>query len=317
MQQQGITLTPQQLQQLIAMYGGQNPQQQSPLGGLSNKLGTMLFGGDVGGGNTVQGAFPYLGQQTGLTDLLGLGNPSPGSPSFVGPLQPGTELLPEAGSIGSFALPAAAAAYGIYRGSRMWNHLKDSEGGWGGAKKGFREGLKPANLLGFGLIGSPILGTAMGAFGHRSTKQRQQDKWNQLVEEGKAPAWAAGLEALPGQGLGVTQDQGVSDKTLASGKMGGRDVWATSGMFDTFGGDWANMYDEGKREAIAKKMLDEGLFDSRKGVTRVTNQDRAHQIADEIGGAAVASPSPAQPDAGTLKRWRENKAKGVKGFSGR
>ena len=139
--------------------------------------------------------------------------------------------------------------------------------------------------------------------GGKSTKERQSERWQGLAKEGKAPESAFAN--------GINQDMGVDDKKLASGKLGGRDVWATSGMFDTFGKDWATTGDENKREQVAKLMLDNKLFDTRKGVTNVTDKNKAMDIYNQVmGGNSGAAKSSTFTDPKVL--WQKLPAQ-VKG----
>jgi hypothetical protein len=200
----------------------------------------------------------------------------------VGPTVANAAALPASNSLGLSSIGAGPLALGALAAGAIASNIYE-----GGAKdiiRGKGKGSDYANLMldvnpmtaplnfGLRLFGAPSVGKML--MGHTSTKQRQADRWKGLASEGKVPDWFLQQS--------VTQDQGVDDKKLASGTLGGRDVWATSGMFDTFGKDWATTGNEAQREQIAKAMLDKKLFDTKKGVTYVTNQDEARKIKDEI-----------------------------------
>lgn len=190
-------------------------------------------------------------------------------PSVVGPVAgQGAAPVLGGGITALGAAPLIGVAGGVALGAKGLSDLVKGNktkglGGWGGRAQ-----------LGIATGGLSELARALGVFGHKSTKQRQAERWKGLYNADKVPDWFMQQD--------VTQDHGVDDKKLASGKLGGRDVWATSGMFDTFGKNWANTGTETQREQVAKKMLDEKLFDTKKGVTYVMDQDRARSILDEI-----------------------------------
>ncbi len=278
------------IQDILAFINATSGEEQGQQGGGSISGLSSLLGGAGGGAGTstlIGGGGGAAGTGASLA-ANNAGMLAANSPSYLSGFSAG---MPSAttgtgaaglGSVASVALPAAAVLYGAYRGNRMYNNLKDSEGGFRGIKKGFKEGLKPANLAIFGTSG-PLIGSLMGAFGHKSTKQRQGDKWNDLYSQGKVPDWFMQQD--------VTQDQGVDDNKIASGKLGGRDVWATSAFFDQFGKGWSNAGDENKREQVAKRILDEGLLDTKKGLTRFTNKDRTQAIFNEVMGGGATTPS--------------------------
>lgn len=59
----------------------------------------------------------------------------------------------------SYIPPALAAIYGIHRGTRMWDNIHSKNKGVG---EGVKVGARPENMLGFGILGAPSLGGAMG-----------------------------------------------------------------------------------------------------------------------------------------------------------
>lgn len=167
-------------------------------------------------------------------------------------------------SIMGYAIPAAAIAYG---GKAVYDFAKGKK-------------LDPVQKAAMAI---PTAGASLFSdklqkkfgIGQNRTGKNQEKKLSELVESGLIP------KNMPGVSEGIIQDKGHGDKELYSGKMKGKDVWGVSGMYDTFKGDWLGKYSENQRERIAQRLLDERLLDSKDGLTRVTNEERARQIAEE------------------------------------
>lgn len=162
-----------------------------------------------------------------------------------------------------------------------------------GGKAGYDmlKGKKP------GLPGRIILGMASGGlselpglagWGHKSTGERQNERWQGLLEAGSAPEWAFAN--------GVNQDQGFGDRDLAAG-IDPRKVWASSAMFDTFGGNWATQGTEAQREEITKQILANKLIDTKQGVSYMLDKTKANDIFKSVIGKDVASMLAPQPGA--------------------
>lgn len=227
----------------------------------------------------------------------------------------GTAALPSAGAANAFAGAQAGAQAGLANSAGATSSglafpsVSMATAGpiaaaLGGTYLGGKAGLDMIQGKKPGLPGRVILGMATGGlsevgnalFNRESTRDRQNKKLNSLLESGVMNS------DLPGEN-GIIQDMGHGDKELYSGQLKGRDVWGVSGMFDTFDKDWLNKYSEGQRENISQRLLDERLLDSKKGLTRIVDQDRARAIAaEEIGKKqqAVTRPvvgniPPAQP----------------------
>lgn len=258
-----------QLMQMKQMMDTQQGQQQ-PQAPKTSGIGDLIS--SFGGGSAGGAASSYIGGGAGTTAaadvLAGTTMPS------VGPTLTNAAFLPEAGTsaLGSVALPAGVALATFLGGRTGLNMLKGKQKSWKDASLADNAGRVALAGATGGL--SEVANKFLG--GHKSTKDRQADRWKGLAKDGKVPDWFLQQSA--------TQDQGVDDRKLASGKLGGRDVWATSGMFDTFGKDWATTGDEMKREQIAKQMLDNKLFDTKKGVTYVTDKNKAMDIYNSVLG---------------------------------
>ena len=195
------------------------------------------------------------------------------SDGTVAAAQPGSFSLSGIGSAGNVLLPAAGA-FGAYD---LWKSNRGAENKGMGALQGAASGAAMGSYFGpWGALAGGVLGGAYGATQHMSTRDKQREKLGKLLDSGVMP------NEMPGVSEGIIQDMGHGDRELYSGQLKGKDVWGVSGMFDTFGKDWLGKYSEAQREQIAQRLLDEKLLDSRKGLTRVVDQDRAQQIAQQI-----------------------------------
>ncbi len=211
----------------------------------------------------------------------------------------GGEVLPEVAlaepasimsSVLGYAVPAAAIAYG---GKAVYDFAKGKK-------------LDPVQKAAMAI---PTAGASLFSdkiqkkfgIGQNRTGKNQQNKLDELVKSGLIP------KTMPGVSEGIIQDKGHGDKQLYSGKLKGKDVWGVSGMFDTFKEDWLNKYSEDQRERISQRLLDERLLDSKDGLTRITNQDRARAIAqEETMGTAKPSQAIARPVANNPSIPRKN-----------
>lgn len=152
-----------------------------------NATASALLGGP-------SGAAPAAPEIVGTSSAGISGGPAitasgvPAAPELLGtPAAAAPTWWSSVGAGMTAAAPYAAALYGGYRGIRMGQHLFDTGKG---PKEGIKEGLKPANMLAFGLTGSPMLGGLMGlgeqTFGSgKDPSQRARDNVRaQLVETG-------------------------------------------------------------------------------------------------------------------------------------
>lgn len=130
-------------------------------------------------------------------------------------------------AIGAYALPAAAAIYGSYRAKRLWDASEDP-------KSGFKAGLRPANLLAFGLGGSPVLGGVMGGIKKAFGSGKGEDQMNRDV--GRKTSQELG-------GLDSEFNVGLADGTKFDlGRDGGASYTGTGGKEIKYGyeTDWNN-----------------------------------------------------------------------------
>lgn len=202
------------------------------------------------------------------------------------------------------AAGAALGAYGVYNAMQSDDTLS---GGISGAGMGLGLGMA-APLVGMGPLGWGALGLmALGgaglgaglteAFGHKSTKQYQAERWGELEEKGIASAGHAYQANHPGG------DDGVWDEGQFAGKKWNWEDAKTLakqdpihfnlvlGNYETFGNDW-DAYSQEQRNQIMSRLLDEDLYHSTKGDIRIKNEDRAREIKDQVlsgGGVAPAT----------------------------
>jgi hypothetical protein len=280
----------------------QKPQQAAPQApqsgglGIQNVISSLLGGGS---GATTAGTTGATTAGSGASTTAGAGA--------------STTTGSTAATVG---VPAAVALATILAGRTGVNMAKGKQKNWQDASLVDNAGrvLLAMGSFGYSELGNKLFGSKLN---HKSTKRHQSDKWQRLADQG-----IAGVDQIMANG-GPTQDTGYGDgnrNLITGGKSVGRDVWGTSGMFDTFGNDWlGGKYSEGQREQIAQAAIDNNLLDSKKGVVRVVDQDRLREIADQLTGvlpnpkgignismqtADALTNQPAPIDAGTLRRWR-------------
>ena len=144
---------------------------------------------------------------------------------------------------------------------------------WGGAGQLF--GL-PGAGIGAGIGG--LLGLGKVAFGHKSTKDYQNQRRDELLGR-DITGYADFINQLPKS----TADDPNYGKVPVMGDLKAEDVWGSNGVFDTFGSDWLGKYSEDERRRISNRLLEEKLFKSDHGdiIIHSDNQERAKQIAEE------------------------------------
>lgn len=238
------------------------------------------------GGATVAGEAVGTAANGGTMMSTGVVVPaSQGTPLASTAMGAETGILGNASAMG--AGPIAGIIAGTVLGGRSaLNMIKGKQKNWKDASLADNAGRATLAVATGGL--SEVANKLLG--GHRSTKDRQEGEWRQLNKEGKAPDSFLGA---------VNQDQGVDDNKIASGKLGGKDVWATSAFFKKFSQPdktWDVTGTETQREQIAKEILDNKLLDTRKGLTRFTDESKVQEIYDRVLGnkpSTIGSQTPA------------------------
>lgn len=213
----------------------------------------------------------------------------------------------------SNALSALAVAKGSYDAYKGWEH--------GG--EGVRSGLTTAGAGAGSLIGGPIGGAAGAAFGnimgyglqgdgwknklallatsptllgakllgvdlmHKTTKQVQQEHTQQLAE--KAPEdqnWMNYLGGMRNQEVNKDAPFAGKYKTFDEYKKAGLqadDLTGVYGNLKTFGPEWAKL-DFNKQKQVTQGLIDAGLYNSKKGEVVITDEDKAHEIKNQVLG---------------------------------
>lgn len=119
-------------------------------------------------------------------------------------------------------------------------------------------------------------------FNHKSTKQVQQERTQELLEMAKDnPEWQKSVTALrEGQGAKDAWTPEVAAKALKDPTS----MWGASGILKTFGPDYLQKMSEPQRYSITKYAIDNNLLDPEKGVIDVTDSDKLKAGYDEAIG---------------------------------
>lgn len=235
-------------------------------GGMS----TAVEGGVSGTGSTLAAASPYLGAAG-----LGLG------------------------------------AYGIYNATQMDDKGKAAlAGGLSGAGAGMGGAmlaLGAANMwnpVGWGLmLGGAGLGAGLGGmFAHKSTKQRQAERWQDLYgqdytgqqdfinwqegEKGNIKEWQEQQKALGAGNWDLDPTQEGAYQVSIQGKpvtVVPETVWGEVAPQDLVGNDYFGKWNEQQRYEFNKRALEQGLYEHRKGGFEFRDKDAAAALVQEIG----------------------------------
>ncbi len=235
-----------------------------------------------------------------------------------GAAEAGGGMLGEAGNYVAPALAAAIAAKGTYDAYKGWEHggegmrsgLTTAGAGIGslmfGPGLGTAAGAAFGNVLGYGLQGdswknkaallatSPILlGAKLAGVDlmHKTTKQVQQERWGKLADNKIAGIDAAYAANHPQGDTGVWDtgkyagQKWTFEKASELAKEDPSSFRSVYGNYATFGNDW-NTYSDKQRDAITAGLLDANLYKSEKGDIIVTDEDKAHEIKNQVLGIA-------------------------------
>lgn len=190
------------------------------------------------------------------------------------PLPSGGEMGPTPGFI-----PAAVVASTAAAGKAGLDMLKGEKPGTPGrAQLAVSSGglSELANMMGFG-----------GILGHKSTKDVQKEHTQGLKGQGvDNAAWqqyVSGMRQQHENGGPPDPSKPFAGKyeSWDAYKEGGLEAGDLSGVYgnmDTFGPDWAN-YSDQQRNDITQTLIDNNLYDSKKGEVIVTDPEKAKQLA--------------------------------------
>jgi hypothetical protein len=282
-------------QMAIANYQAKNPQAVTGNAPMYTQPGVPQPAGDPFADATKVAASIALKKQLAASGAAALPETAPilnGATSYGGFAGPGAAapvatqtaaptILGNAAGMG--AGPLAAIGVGTYLG--------------GEAAYDMLKGRKP------GLPGRIVLGMATGGlselapslFGHKSTKEYQQDKWGGFAKSNYAPTAAYGKQYLDYLGSDRAKTDALYQNTLegkkAAGTLKAEDVWGGAGMFDTFGNDWLGKYTEDQRRAISTSLLANDLIKTSKGDQYITDQTKAKELAASSIASLLAKPA--------------------------
>ena len=195
------------------------------------------------------------------------------------------------GGAGNYVLPAAGllGAYDLIK-----NKRKGARGIAQGAASGAAIGSffpGAGTLVGAGVGG--LLGAGMGLFDQKSTKDYENERWGGLIDR-SSPGVAEQIQHFkdvshPEGDTGEQWKQQGGWEALKK-RATPEDLWGTYGVFDTFGNDWLEKYNEDQRRKITQKLIDNNLFGSGKGDIIVTDKTKARQLAEEVLSGKEAKP---------------------------
>jgi len=273
---------------------------QKILGGVGGKIANAL---GLGGTEAAAGATTEAAAGAAPT-ILSV-EPVAGAATEAGAgAGAGAFSLSGIGSAGNAFLPAVGA-FGAY------DLLTHNRGAGRGALQGAASGAAIGSFfpgagtaIGAGIGGA--LGLAKGLFGeHESTRDVARKHTSQLLNAGKDNSnWQNYVAGMRAQYNAPTRDSsktyGNQFATFDEYKKAGLradDLTGVYGNLKTFGPDWAN-YSQQQRQAVTQGLIDQGLYESKKGEVIVTDAEKAKQIRDSI----IKSQQPGQKLMQSLRR---------------
>jgi hypothetical protein len=195
-----------------------------------------------------------------------------------------------ASTFGSVLPPLALALAAAYTGKKSLDAWKagEGEGFGGGIKAAWKEEgpLKFVPLLGQAPL---IAGGLAGLLGHKSTRQVAQEHTKSLMGQGQNdPIWQNYVQGMrqqynappPDPSKPFAGQYATFDEYKKAGLQAG-DLTGVYGNLKAFGPDWAKLSDQ-QRQAVTQGLINENLYQSKKGEVVITDEDRARQIRDQI-----------------------------------
>lgn len=180
--------------------------------------------------------------------------------------------------IGSLIMPGLGTAAGAAIGNVL---------GYGLQGSGWKNDL--ALLAAGGGITAPlIVARRMGVdLMHKTTKQVQQEHTQQLAEKAPEDAtWQNYLGGMRTQEVNKDAPFAGKYKTFDEYKKAGLqadDLTGVYGNLKTFGPEWAKL-DFNKQKQVTQGLIDAGLYKSKKGEVEITDEDKAHEIKNQVLG---------------------------------
>lgn len=200
------------------------------------------------------------------------------------------------GGAGNYILPAAGAI-------GMYDVLKNDRGPVRGTLQGAASGAAIGSAF-------PVVGTAIGAgvggaiglgkslltkkhVTRDLAKKNTQDLQSQFGNDATYQAYVRGMReqsnsAPPDPSKPFAGKYSTWEDYKKAGLEAG-DLTGVYGNINTFGQDWTNI-DQGKREAVTQALIDNNLYDSRKGEVNITDANKARQIYQQVMGGGYTPP---------------------------
>ena len=281
-------------------------QQKQALGQIGGTLA-----GALGTAYLVKNVPAWLGTEaaknvgtTAATSTLGSaaatgGGAAAGGGMAGGVTEAGAALAPESGlSLSGVAVPAAVVA-GTYLGGKALYDMY----------KGKKPGLPGRVIAGVATGGLSEVAKATGLLGHKSTKDYQQDKWNDIASSQDQATAGYGKQYLNYLGSDQAKEDAQFPNTFEGKKEAGNlkaeDVWGGEAFFDTYGSDWLNKYSEDQRRQIAQQAIDNDLLTTNKGMLVAKSPDQLLALGANLNkpqqpGSNLASALGAKPLPGAI-----------------
>lgn len=238
----------------------------APTSGLEATAGNFSFTDPTGAADSYLGsAFGGGGEQAaGMFDLGGIG------------------------SAGNIIAPAAGA-YGAY--DLLTNEYGAGRGALQGAASGAAIGsyFGPPGMLVGGAIGGAI-GLGKSFLDKPSMKEQIKERWGDLAGssdptlQSYAQQYLSYLDSPQAEA-----DAQIPFEELKKQGLKPEQVWGAYGLFDLFGSDWLNKYNEDQRRQISQALIDADMFTSEKGDLRLKDKAEAKKIAEQ-----TLNPQPVQ-----------------------
>lgn len=277
--------------------------------------GTVKLAGAAAGAapSTAAGAFtqaattpivanPATGQMLGtapeLAGVQSFGNVPPletfGAESGgLAPTAPTGFMSTPMESLGGYTPGQALGAVGALKGG--YDTIQGFQHGGTGMRTGMTETGAGIGMMVGGPIGSfigaaagNVLGYGAKKFGlyHETTAQNRAKHTNQLIKEDpNDPNWVGYVNAMRNnQPVDKSKPFAGQYSTWEEYKKAGLDANDLTGVYgnlNTFGKEWVT-YSQPQRVAITQALIDNNLYDSKKGEVLVTDAEKAKQLKDQV-----------------------------------
>jgi len=230
-----------------------------------------------------------IGADTPVATALNGGTLTAGG-TVIPPTEPTTitnfagEATPALGAAG-----VLAGGYNAYEGIKKKNPVQAGLGG-GGAWLGLNAMGYSLGPAGWAMVAAPTAAALLSkAFKHKSTRDVAKDHTTSLLNTAKDnPTWQNYVEGMRAQYNSAPPDPSrpyagkyATFNEYKKAGLQANDLTGVYGNLKTFGPDWAN-YSQQQRQAITQGLIDQGLYNSKKGEVVVSDENRARQIRDSI-----------------------------------